>query len=95
MAWLKQLAGLDAKEVIKLLLLFGTIFAGCQINRSEIKEVDATMDATFEDVAVLQDSITMLNRRVAALEKSPQRKVRRVIKQKSGFFSRLIPFFGG
>jgi ribosomal protein S18 len=83
---------IDPKEAIKLLLLLGTIAAGCQINRHEIREVE---ESNFEDVAVLQDSISILNRRVTALEKQPHRKIRRTVRPKPGLFARLFPFFGG
>lgn len=101
MTWLKQVANLDAKEVIKLLLLFGTIFAGCQINREEIKDVEAANDSSFvyvdADIAELQETIVKLNQRITALEaKKPTRRVvrRPAPKPKPGLFS-WLPFIGG
>jgi hypothetical protein len=95
MSLLSKVTDLDPKEIIKLLLLFGTVAAGCQINRHDIRESTAeSVEYVDENFAALQDSISILNRRVAALEKHPQRKVRKIAKPKPRLWG-WIPFIGG
>jgi hypothetical protein len=89
---LTRIADLDPKEIIKLLLLFGTIAAGCQINRHEIKEVEAASDS---EVAVLNSKITALNRRLAKLERPAQHRTYRKPEKPKGLMTRLWSLMGG
>jgi len=105
MKLLSWITSFEPKELTKLALLLGAIFAGCQVNRHEINEATAESDSNFvyidEDLATMQETITTLTQRVAALEaKKPARRVvkRPAPKPRPGLFSRLwgsIPLIGG